>query len=454
MVKKLHNKTLDEWTFEKLINHAKRHKISYSGLRKGQLFKKLCSLEKSRTPRATRVRLRRCERDGCPAWKVRNPLSNRCIHRRNQTYHHVCTSPKRRPRTKAEPSPRTKTKYSSIVELLDNIEDITSIDEVEDENGLPSTYIKGVWYSIPKVLQSGSRTFVPTKILGHGGYGVVFAYKEEGEEKEPDTPQNTIALKLVNGKSAADTDCQGTLDYFPNATNVSQICKGVIYQRCISPTGLKVVPLQGDVSPDKLSFYIVMELMDSDLRHTHKFLTLAAKNKVVLEIKEALICLLEHGRYYADLYDSNVFFNYSKHYKGRGRVDAKDIESVKLGDLSGICKKGESKPSFYKPPPQWSVFGRSRAQKTPCNQDTMVWQFAMLVVALYRRDDNRQLVHVSRALDLAVDDRASVQSRLTEIRNDITTENFGDLPISKLKEVFNLDLDNLQKNRIPLKDLI
>ncbi len=46
---KLHNKTLDEWTLKQLINHARRHKVTYSGLRKAQLFKKLCDLEKSRS---------------------------------------------------------------------------------------------------------------------------------------------------------------------------------------------------------------------------------------------------------------------------------------------------------------------------------------------------------------------------------------------------------------------
>jgi len=45
---KLHGKTLEEWTLKKLINHARQHKVTYSGLRKAQLFKKLCALEKGR----------------------------------------------------------------------------------------------------------------------------------------------------------------------------------------------------------------------------------------------------------------------------------------------------------------------------------------------------------------------------------------------------------------------
>ena len=45
---KLHGKTLDEWTLKKLINHARQHKVTYSRLRKAQLFKKLCDLEKGR----------------------------------------------------------------------------------------------------------------------------------------------------------------------------------------------------------------------------------------------------------------------------------------------------------------------------------------------------------------------------------------------------------------------
>ena len=45
---KLHGKTIDEWTLKKLINHAKRHKIAYSRLKKASLFRKLCALEKRR----------------------------------------------------------------------------------------------------------------------------------------------------------------------------------------------------------------------------------------------------------------------------------------------------------------------------------------------------------------------------------------------------------------------
>jgi len=389
-----------------------------------------------------------CERDGCPAWHVRNLRTNRCIHRKKQTYQHVCTSPRKKAKPsspkKAKPSsPQKAKKASSIVKLLDVIEDITSVSEVQRENGLPSTYLSGEWYSIPKVLQSGSRTFVPTKILGQGSFGVVFAYKEEGEEKQPSTPQNTIALKLVNGKSATDSDCKGTLDYFPKTKNVSQICKGVLYQRCISPKGLKVVPIHGDVSSDKLSFFIVMELMDGNFRQIQNRLTLAAKKKYVLKLKETLLCLLKHKRYYIDLTNNNVFFNYSKHYKGRGPINPKDIESIKLGDLGSICKKNETKPVYYVPPSHWETFG-GIGWRAPCTEDTMVWQFAALVWELYTDE---------RIGGLEEDTRDFIQNRLIEIRNEIISKNFPKLPISKFKEVFNLDLNNLQKNRVRLKSL-
>ncbi len=332
--------------------------------RNKRTYQRVCSPRGAKSPAR-----RKCYRDGCPAGHVRNPHTNRCIHRNKRTYQRVCASspkktkpispkkPKPSSPKKTKPSSPKKTKpsspkktkpsspkktkpSSSIVKLLDNVKDITSVSEVQGENGLPSTYLDGEWYSIPKVLRSGSRTFVPTKILGQGGFGIVFAYKEKHRRWEPDTPQNTIALKLVNGKSAKDSDCQGTLDYFPTAKNVSQICKGVIYQRCISPKGLKVVPIHGDdYDDDKLSFYIVLELMDGDFSQIEDNLTPSAKNKYVLELKKALLCLLKHKRYYVDLKNDNVFFNYSKHYKGRGPVNPKDIESIKLGDVCSICKK-------------------------------------------------------------------------------------------------------------------
>ena len=188
-----------------------------------------------------------------------------------------------------------------------------------------------------------------------------------------------------------------------------------------------------------------MELMDGDLAQLQdKEITPAAKKKIVLKIKEALLCLLGHDRYYTDLRLQNVFFNYSKHYKGKGRVDAKDIESVKLGDLAGICKKNEIKVSSFVPPSHWEAFGGS-GWGAPCTEDALVWQLAAFVFELYTSE---------RIGGLQEDDQNAIRDRLTEIRKKITSKKFGDLPISKLKEVFNLDLDNLQKNRIPLKDLI
>ena len=395
---------------------------------------------------------RKCHRDGCPAWHVRSPRTNRCIHRKKQTYQDVCKSP----RKKAKPSsPKKAKKASPIVKLLDNIEDVTPKSEIiwwEHKPIDPSA--ESTWFSLPKVLRSGSRTFVPTKMLGQGSFGVVFAYKEEGEEKQPDTSQNTIALKLVNGKSAKDSDCQGTLDYFPKAKNISQICKGVIYQRCISSEGLPLPPYKEYLSPDDifvhqpedpLSFYIVMELMDGDFFQIQDRLTPQAKKKVVLGLKEALVCLLKHKRYYVDLKEDNVFFNYSKHYKGSGPVNSKDIGSIKLGDLGSICKKNEIKPAYFIPPSHWEAFG-GIGWKAPCTEDTTVWQLATLVYELYTGQ---------RVGGLEEDERDFIQDRLTRLRNELTSKNFPKLPISKFKEVFDLDFDNLQKNknRVQLKSL-
>ena len=54
----LHGKKLDKWTLQQLINHARRHKVAYSKggkqLKKDQLFKKLCDLEKSRRRKSPR----------------------------------------------------------------------------------------------------------------------------------------------------------------------------------------------------------------------------------------------------------------------------------------------------------------------------------------------------------------------------------------------------------------
>ena len=172
----------------------------------------------------------KCTRAGCPAWHVRSPRTNRCIHRKKQAYQDVCIKSPKSPKRYTHKTytchciqpVHKKIEVSSTVELLNSIEDITSINEVQEyvdssDPGRPSTYLNGEWWSIPKVLRSGSRMFVPNKILGQGGFGVVFAYKEKGKENQPNTTQNTIALKLVKGKSVADSDCKGTLEYFPKS---------------------------------------------------------------------------------------------------------------------------------------------------------------------------------------------------------------------------------------------
>ena len=70
MTKLLHHKTLDQWTLEQLINHARRHKVTYSKkgkqLKKEALFNKLCDLEKSRRRRKSKSP-RRKYRKGSPS---------------------------------------------------------------------------------------------------------------------------------------------------------------------------------------------------------------------------------------------------------------------------------------------------------------------------------------------------------------------------------------------------
>ena len=120
---------------------------------------------------------------------------------------------------------------------------------------------------------------------------------------------------------------------------------------------------------------------------------------------------------------------------------------MKLGDLDSICKKSEFKPAYITPPSQWKVFGEDPT-RTPCTEDTMVWQFSMLVFALYTKCEENP-----GTLFPGVDERALLQNRLAHLQNDITAHNFPNLPISKFKEVFDLDMDNLQKNRVRLKNL-
>ncbi len=157
------------------------------------------------------------------------------------------------------------------------------------------------------------------------------------------------------------------------------------------------------------------------------------------------MCLLKHKRYYVDLKEDNVFFNYSKQYKGNGPVNPKDIGSIKLGDLGSICKKNKIKPAHFVPPNHWEAFG-GIGWRAPCTEDTMVWQFALLVYELYTGNWVGGLEN---------DERDFIQDRLTRLQNNLTSKNFPKLPISKFKEVFNLDLDNLQKNknRVRLKSL-
>ncbi len=80
----LHGKKLDKWTLQQLINHARRHKVAYSKggkqLKKDQLFKKLCDLEKSRRRKSPRRKSprRKSPRRKSPKRKSPKP---KCSHR-------------------------------------------------------------------------------------------------------------------------------------------------------------------------------------------------------------------------------------------------------------------------------------------------------------------------------------------------------------------------------------
>ena len=171
--------------------------------------------------------------------------------------------------------------------------------------------------------------------------------------------------------------------------------------------------------------------MDGDILDlTAKRLSPDAKKKIVLETKEALMCLLDHKRYYADLHAANIFFTYSKKYKGRGIIRAQDLQTIKLGDLGGVCKKGETKLAKWHPPSAWNKGRGKKSWEAPCSEATMVWQLAVVVYHLY----------TNRGITAGAG-----------MPKGITPRTFPGLPLEQFKKVFRKT--NMNKNQVSLKDL-
>lgn len=152
-----------------------------------------------------------------------------------------------------------------------------------------------------KVFSEGKKyVFANPKILGIGGFGAVFVYKDVKNSLE-------IILKVEGGKNA---DFFHNRRLYPSEKEISEVLQkedscNVIRTRYIESRGLKYYR----------DHYYIMEKFDGNCQEIlHNLIENNIKNKnkiwlnIVEEVRKQIICIAKLGFYYTDLKPDNILF--------------------------------------------------------------------------------------------------------------------------------------------------
>ena len=213
-----------------------------------------------------------------------------------------------------------------------------------------------------------------------------------------------------------------------------------------------------------------MERMFGTIEHLFRWFVvpLSSKKKIVLQVRDALRFIRNHGRAYTDLKMENVFFNiYKGHKSGRNMKTPiyPQYLQIKLGDLGSICKPNEVHVTTYPSPLTWkAIYERTTEREwsavrifQKCNEYSMVWQLALFVFFIYSITDDGTVEDifeiVNQLMELVEEENyEEVQQGLNKIQEEIQELKdegaFGDLPVSNLKKIFSVEntgitLDNI-----------
>jgi hypothetical protein len=115
-------------------------------------------------------------------------------------------------------------------------------------------------------------------------------------------------------------------------------------------------------------YICAMELMAGALSKMNGKLNVIKDAKCIKSIAKHLKCLNDHGLSYTDLKCDNVLFKC---------IDNKNIKTV-LGDIGGICKRGQMHISTWTP---WEY--RNEVGHVKCCEPTMVWCLGVILTELF-----------------------------------------------------------------------
>ena len=252
----------------------------------------------------------------CPKGKIVNPKTKRCILDNSQNRRRLGLS---NIKTKKQKINTTRCKkYPNIVPV--------ELDHVKHLGGLTFSY--------------NDTTLDRQKYISEGTYGKVYLIYNN---------KYKIAVKTYKKK---DDEEIGIIQYL----NRKKVPCDTINARVIVEKGL----IQNNIVS-------IMDYMSGPLSLMNRKLLPENIFKVVRDLAIHFDCLNRQKLSYTDIKGDNILFK------------CKDKEQLKivLGDLGGICKRGDTHVSTY--PPYESRFDRGIVK---CNEKTMVWGTGIIALEL------------------------------------------------------------------------
>lgn len=343
---------------------------------------KKCPDGKRLNPKTNRcIKIKSSSVKKCPKGKILNPKTKRCILDNTQNRRRLGLS---NIKTKKQKINTTRCKkYSNIVPV--------ELDRVKHLGGLIFSY--------------NDTTLNRQKYISEGTYGKVYSIYNN---------RYKIAVKTYKRKKDEEI---GIIKYL----NSKKIPCDTINARIIVEKGF----MQDTVIS-------IMDYMSGPLSLMNRKLLPVNIFKVVRDIAKHFDCLNQHNLSYTDIKSDNILFKC---------IDNQQLKVV-LGDLGGICKRGDTHISTY--PPYESRFDRGIVK---CNEKTMVWGVGIIALELigYNIDEFSWSVFG----DLSPEDikyyinRFTNPSKYTNKKIDIKHENL-------LKKMLELD----PNKRCDLKTII
>ena len=257
----------------------------------------------------------------CPKSKLLNPKTNRCINdnKLNRKKLNIKKSS-----SKSKLSIKNCSKYGELKNV-----DLTKI----NFDTIDGDIIR---------LNYGDKPLNTIKFLNEGTYGKVYMYSNR---------KTKIAVKTYK---TLDDEEIGIIDML-NSKNIS--CNTI---------NSKIIKVGGIFNSSYIS---VMDIMSGGLDKMNGKLSNTEIFNVIKDIAKHLECLNRAGLSYTDLKCANILFKCK---------NSRVIKTV-VGDLGGICKKGEDNVATWVP-----FEYRFDRGMVKCSEPTMVWCLGVMILELLK----------------------------------------------------------------------